>query len=60
MNRLQIVAAALSKSVVLAEYESLVSETFVEIKPLAVELQKGQAKRRDKNLIKHIGNSLLS
>lgn len=58
--RLQIVGAALSKSVVLAEYESLVSETFVQIEPLAVELQKGQAKRRDKNLIMQIGKSLLS
>lgn len=58
--RLQIVGATLSKSVVLAEYESLVTETFVQIEPLAVELQKGQSNRRDKYLIKHIGQSLLS
>jgi uncharacterized Rmd1/YagE family protein len=59
--RFQLVAEVLSKSVVLAEYETLVSQTFEQIEPLAIELQRhGRASRDARRLLRQIGQSLLS
>jgi uncharacterized Rmd1/YagE family protein len=60
-HRLLLVAAALSKSVVLAEYESLVADTFDHVEPLAADLQRdGRAGRGSRRLLRYIGQSLLS
>jgi uncharacterized Rmd1/YagE family protein len=60
-HRLRLVAAVLSKSVVLADYESLVADTFDHVEPLAVDLQReGRARRGAKRLMRYIGQSLLS
>lgn len=61
IKRLQLVAAALSKSVILDEFEFMVKDSFEQIEPLAADLQhNGRAARDSKKLLKHIGNSLLS
>ncbi len=61
IEKLQLVAEVLSRSVVLGEYESLVGETFDEIEPLALSLQnKGRVSQRARRLLKYIGKSMLS
>jgi uncharacterized Rmd1/YagE family protein len=60
-ERLQLVASVLSKSVVLAEFEARVAENFDKIEPFAVELREhGRGGRRMKNLLRQIGNVLLT
>jgi uncharacterized Rmd1/YagE family protein len=59
VERLQIVAAALGKSVALAQYESDVATTFDHIEPIAVELeQTGHGGRDMRQLLRHIGRAL--
>ncbi len=61
MERLQLVAWVLSKSVVLAEYESRVADNFQLIEPFAVELRtRGHGRRRMKQLLNQVGNVLLT
>jgi uncharacterized Rmd1/YagE family protein len=61
IERLQIIASVLSKSVVLAEYESRVSENFDRVEPFAVELGRhGRGGRQMKKLLRQIGNVLLT
>jgi uncharacterized Rmd1/YagE family protein len=60
-HRLLLVAAVVSRSVVLADYESLVADTFDRIEPLAIDLQReGRAQHKDRGLLRYIGQSLLS
>jgi uncharacterized Rmd1/YagE family protein len=60
MERLEAVAAVLSKSVALAQYESDVALTFDRIEPFAVRLeQSGQGGRDMKLLLRHVGRVLL-
>jgi uncharacterized Rmd1/YagE family protein len=60
VERLQIVADILAKSVVLAYYEASVAEVFDSIEPLAAGLQqKGKAWHRGKDLMRYIGGTLL-
>ncbi len=58
--RLQVVAIILAKSVVLAYYESKVSQVFERIEPLALTLQRsGRGWRRARQLLRYIGETLL-
>ena len=60
VDRLQIVADILAKSVVLAHHEKLVAEAFDRVEPLAANLAaKVSRPRRVAELLSHIGNSLL-
>ena len=59
-ERLQIVAAVLSKSVALAQYEADVAQNFERIEPFAVQLEKsGYGGRNIGQLLRHIGRALL-
>jgi uncharacterized Rmd1/YagE family protein len=61
VERLQVVAAALAKSVALAQYESDVAADFDRIEPFAVELeQRGRGGRDMRLLLRHIGRGLLN
>ncbi len=57
--KIQLIAFELAKSVVLALYEKNTAGLFDRVEPLAKDLQeKGQAYRRDRVLLRHIGNVL--
>lgn len=57
---LQLVAAVLAKSVVLAEYESGAAQVFDQVEPFAISLQTQKFRRgRAEALLKQIGNSLM-
>jgi uncharacterized Rmd1/YagE family protein len=61
IERLQVVAAALGKSVALAQYEADVEADFDRIEPFAVELeQRGRGGRDMRMLLRHIGRGLLN
>ena len=61
VERIQIVAAVLSKSVTLAMYESRVAQNFDRIEPLARDLERhGRIRGNSSELLKHIGAMLLS
>lgn len=61
VERCQVVADVLSKSVALNVHESRVGESFQRLEPVARELQQtGGSKRRSRELLRHIGRSLLS
>jgi uncharacterized Rmd1/YagE family protein len=60
MPRLQIIADVLAKSTIMAYYEPKVAQQFDRIEPLAAELHLGwRASRRSKELLEHIGETLL-
>ena len=60
IERLQLVADILAKSVVLSHYETRIAEIFDRIEPLAATLQqKGRAGAGSKELLRHIGDVLL-
>src|SRR6187551_3279732 len=59
-ERLEIVADILSKSVVLARYESTVAQTFERIEPFAGELAKqNSGSQMARELLSHLGSALL-
>lgn len=59
VERLQLVASVLSKSVVLDEYEARVSENFDRVEPFATGLHEhGRGGRQMKSLLRHIGDVL--
>ena len=61
VERLQIVADVLSKSVILAFYEAQIAGSFDRIEPLALELQRsGRVTAQARELVRHIGRMLLS
>jgi len=61
VERIQIVASVLSKSVTLAMYESRVAQNFDRIEPLARDLERhGRIGGNSSELLKHIGAMLLS
>ncbi len=61
IERLQILADVLSKSIVLAKYESKVARDFDRIEPLAVNLERNaRSGRNTRELLSHIGGALLS
>ncbi|MEJ2645614.1 MAG: RMD1 family protein [Gammaproteobacteria bacterium] len=60
VERLQVVADILAKSVVLAHYEARIARVFDRIEPLAAELQRhGRGGRQSKELLRQIGDVLL-
>jgi uncharacterized Rmd1/YagE family protein len=60
VERLQVIADVLAKSLVLALYESRVADTFDGIEPVARELErKGRIRGNADQLLKHIGATLL-
>lgn len=60
-ERLEIVAAALSKSVALAQYEADVAANFEQIEPFAAQLeQSGRGGRNMRQLLRHVGRALLN
>lgn len=60
IERLQAVAAVLSKSVALAQYEADVKVNFERIEPFAVQLeQSGRGGQNMRLLLRHIGRALL-
>ena len=60
IERLQLVADILAKSLVLSYYETRIAEIFDGIEPLAAMLrEKGRAGARGKELLRHIGDVLL-
>ncbi|MBW4487828.1 MAG: RMD1 family protein [Trichocoleus desertorum ATA4-8-CV12] len=60
VERLQLVADVLAKSVVLSHYEASIANFFDRIEPLAADLQyQGRGKRQDRELLRHIGGTLL-
>ncbi len=60
LQRLQVVASVLAKSVILAHYEAEVSQTFVRIEPLAISLQQGDnLMHSGRELLAHIGDVLM-
>jgi required for meiotic nuclear division protein 1 len=61
IERLQVIADVLSKSVLLAYYESGIAASFDRIEPLAVELeQTGRIRSNSRELLAHIGAALHS
>jgi len=60
IERLQLVADILAKSLVLSHYETRIAENFDRIEPLAATLrEKGRAGGHSKELLRHIGDVLL-
>ncbi len=60
LERLQVVADILAKSVVLDHYEKRVGDVFDRIEPLAENLQqRGRTEYKDLELLRHIGGTLL-
>jgi uncharacterized Rmd1/YagE family protein len=61
IERLQVIADVLSKSVMLARYETRIASTFERVEPLASELQTtGRISAPARDLARHIGSMLLS
>ena len=61
VERLQIIADVLAKSVVLSQYESKVSQNIELVEPLALDLERhGRIGGQPKELLRHIGSMLLS
>jgi required for meiotic nuclear division protein 1 len=61
IERLQVLADILSKSIVLAKYESKVARDFDRIEPLALNLERNaRSGRNTRELLSHIGGALLS
>lgn len=60
IDRLQLVADVLAKSVVLSHYESSLAASFDRIEPLAAALQRGgKGSNQGRELLSHIGDSLM-
>jgi uncharacterized Rmd1/YagE family protein len=59
LQRLQIIAEALAKSVVLAHYESTIAAVFDRLEPLAQNLSERGRAGNARELLKHIGDALL-
>jgi len=60
IERLQVVASVLAKSVILAHYEVEVAKTFENIEPLAQSLQRGNSHAHGgEQLLAHIGDVLM-
>ena len=60
LQRLQVVADVLAKSVVLGHYETDLAQTFDRIEPLATKLQTGaRFMHQSRELLRHIGDVLL-
>ena len=60
VERLQLIADVLAKSVVLAQYEASIAQIFDRIEPLAAQLQAAQSLTMgSRELLRHVGAALL-
>jgi len=59
VERLQLVAGVLAKSVALAQYEEAMASRFARVEPLALELRQGRTPARSRALLRHIADALL-
>lgn len=59
VERLQIVADILAKSVALDYHEASVADAFDRVEPLAAALEKGRNVHRGRELLRHMGRALL-
>ena len=60
IERVQLIAEILARSVALARYEGVVRESFAAIEPWAQRLhQRGTGRRVEKDLLKNLGSTLL-
>lgn len=60
-ERLQVVAAVLSKSIVLSHQEQALAEAFDNLEPFSVRLaEEGRVAARDRSLLRQIGRALLA
>ncbi|MEZ4227150.1 MAG: RMD1 family protein [Polyangiaceae bacterium] len=57
--RAEIVASVLSQSVALARYETIVTQAFRQVEPLATKLRTGKGLHRSSELVEQLGASLL-
>jgi required for meiotic nuclear division protein 1 len=61
LDRLQLIAETLAKSVVLGDHESAIAHVFDRIEPLAQNLNEhGRPGKRERELLEYIGGALLS
>jgi uncharacterized Rmd1/YagE family protein len=61
LDRIQLIADVMAKSIVLQHYETEIASSFDLIEPLASDLEKGvRNKRRVRDILKHLGAILLS
>ncbi len=59
VERLQVVADALAKSLALEHYETTVAGVFDEVEPLAEDLsERGRSRIRGRELLRHVGRTL--
>jgi uncharacterized Rmd1/YagE family protein len=61
IERLQVIAEILGKSVVLARYELGIAEAFTSIEPMALQMktQSGRLPWKQRDLVKTIGDAML-
>lgn len=62
LERLQLIAEVLGKSVILARYEQAIAEAFTAIEPLALHLTRSPRRRpwKQQDLVRHIGAAMLA
>lgn len=62
LERLQLVAEVLGKSVILARYEQAIADAFTSIEPLAIQLTRAPDRRpwKQRDLVRHIGAAMLA
>lgn len=61
VERIQLVADILSKSIVLARYEAQIRQSFERVEPLAIDLERAaRSPRHARALLRYIGAALLS
>lgn len=60
LERVQLIADVMAKTVVLAYYEQIIAAAFDKVEPMAVALQrKARARASDREMLQHIGGTLL-
>jgi uncharacterized Rmd1/YagE family protein len=60
IERIQLIADALAKSVVLSYYETNIAGSFDRIEPLAESLRGGRGYHKARQLLRHMGDSLIT
>lgn len=61
LEKLQVIADVLSKSIILESYESKVAKNFDRVEPIALQLQNGHCSDRNtKEMLQHLANTLIS
>jgi len=60
IERIQLIADALAKSVVLSYYETNIASSFDRIEPLAESLRGGRGYHKARQLLRHMGDALIT